>query len=92
MKKIILISVMALIFVFGASNLVMAHWAGTNPEPNGKSFETMLPQMQTMHPEMSEDELRQMYENCPRHNGDSPGYHQQMRHDHQILYHGNMMR
>lgn len=57
-KKLISIGI-AVVLVLGIGNAVYASGA-----ENGWSFEEMLPFMKEMHPEMNEQQMEQMYQDC----------------------------
>ncbi|WP_078593135.1 hypothetical protein [Evansella clarkii] len=57
MKKL-LAGLLSLTLVAGIGTTVAAH------SDNFSSFQEMLPFMQNMHPDMSEEELETMYNNC----------------------------
>lgn len=59
-KKIVFIAITS-ILVLGLGNVVFAHGGGS---ANGWSFEEMLPHMKEMHPEMNEQQMEQMYQDC----------------------------
>jgi len=50
-------AVLSLSVIFGVGTTV---WAGTQSD----SFQDMLPFMQQMHPNYSENDLKEMYNNC----------------------------
>jgi heme A synthase len=54
------------LIVLGAAILVLAIGTGAYAaaDDNGFSFEQMLPFMKQMHPNFSDDQLEQMYNNC----------------------------
>lgn len=64
MKKKIVSVAIAFFLVVGLGNVVLAH-----STEGDWSFENMLPHMKQMHPEMGEQDLEQMYQNC--HGSDS---------------------
>jgi len=51
---------LAFVLVIGLGNVVLAH----NGSENDWSFDEYLPQMKQMHPEMNEQDLEQMYQDC----------------------------
>lgn len=59
MKKRLISLGLVVAFVLGIGNVVYA-----NSETEGWGFEEMLPFMKQMHPEMNEQEMEQMYQNC----------------------------
>jgi ABC-type cobalt transport system substrate-binding protein len=71
MMKKKLIGLLLVLFVLGATTIAFAQ-----VDENGAwsfSFEQMLPYMQKMHPDWSEGELQQMYEDCHGPNGAASG-------------------
>lgn len=58
-KKLISLGLVA-VLVLGIGNAVYA----SNGSENGWSFEGMLPFMKEMHPDMDEQQMEQMYQNC----------------------------
>ncbi|MFD1040233.1 hypothetical protein ACFQ3N_17815 [Virgibacillus byunsanensis] len=59
-KKMVTLS-LAAVMVLGLGNVVFAH---SGPSDNGWSFEEMIPFMKEMHPEMEQQEMEQMYQDC----------------------------
>jgi len=64
MKKKLLTIGLASFLVLGMGNVVMAHSTPDNGGQTGLSFEEMVPFMQNMHPNMNEQQMEQMYQNC----------------------------
>ncbi|WP_203556873.1 hypothetical protein [Bacillus sp. B15-48] len=65
MKKL-MIAILTGAFILGAGTFAFAQTDGVD----GKwSFQNMLPLMQKMHPDFSNDELEQMYNDCHGSNG-----------------------
>jgi len=58
-KKIVSIAITS-ILVLGLGNVVFAHGGSEN----GWSFQEMLPHMKEVHPEMNEQQMKQMYQDC----------------------------
>ena len=70
MKKKV-IGLLLVIFILGAASMAFAE-----VDENGNwsfSFEQMLPFMQEMHPDWSQDDLQQMYDSCHGPDGAVPG-------------------
>jgi hypothetical protein len=65
MKKIVL-SVLGSVLIFGVGTVVMA--ASNDADKVKESFEKMKPFMEEMHPDFSNEELKEMYDSC---HGDS---------------------
>jgi transcriptional antiterminator len=61
MKKIVL-SVLGSVLIFGVGTVVMA--AGNDADKVKESFEKMKPFMEEMHPDFSNEELKEMYDSC----------------------------
>ncbi|WP_066312322.1 hypothetical protein [Bacillus sp. FJAT-29814] len=61
MKKLA-VGLFSAALILGAGTAVFA--AGNSGNGNGLSFEEMLPFMQKMHPDFSNDELNEMYKAC----------------------------
>ncbi|WP_284140819.1 MULTISPECIES: CUE domain-containing protein [unclassified Virgibacillus] len=61
MKKKMVGIVLAATLVFGIGNIAFAHG---NNNLEGWSFEEMLPFMKEMHPNVQDEQLEQMYQNC----------------------------
>ena len=59
MKKKLISFGIVVVLVLGIGNAVYA-----NGSDNGWSFEEMLPFMKEMHPEMNEQQMEQMYQDC----------------------------
>jgi hypothetical protein len=70
MKKTILIGSLALTLVFGVSSLAQAHDDGQKSDV--MNLGRMLSHMEKMHPEMSKQQLKEMYETCHGTKGASP--------------------
>ncbi|GAB3804418.1 hypothetical protein [Virgibacillus kimchii] len=68
MKKKLTVLTLVVVFVIGAGNAVYAN----SNSGNDWSFEEMLPFMNQMHPEMNDQELEQMYQNCHGSNNEMP--------------------
>ncbi|WP_042458319.1 hypothetical protein [Neobacillus dielmonensis] len=66
MKKLV-IGVFSAAFLLGAGTAVFA--AGNNDSSSGFSFEEMLPFMQKMHPDSSQQDLENMYKACQESGG-----------------------
>ncbi|RYG73499.1 hypothetical protein EU245_06370 [Lentibacillus lipolyticus] len=69
MKKKLLMIALAIFFVAGIGNVVFAHGDARDFDPgngghNGWSFEEMVPFMKDMHPDMSEAQMKEMYQDC----------------------------
>lgn len=68
MKKL-WIGLSALVLVMGIGT-AGAYAAAANNDNNGSSFfEKMLPFAKQMHPNLSEEQIKQMYNNCSTSNG-----------------------
>lgn len=68
MKKL-WIGLSALVLVMGIGT-AGAYAATANNDTNGSSFfEKMLPFSKQMHPNLSEDQIKQMHDNCSTSNG-----------------------
>lgn len=66
-----LIGLLLVVFILGAATMAFAQ-----VDENGQlsfSFEEMLPFMQKMHPDWSQEELQQMFESCHGANGEGSG-------------------
>jgi hypothetical protein len=61
MKKL-MVGLFSAALILGAGTAVFA--AGTSGDNTGLSFEEMLPFMEKMHPDFSNDELQEMYKAC----------------------------
>lgn len=61
MKKKIISIVITSILVLGIGNVVLAQGNSTD---NSRSFKNMLPHMKEVHPEMNEQQMEQMYQDC----------------------------
>jgi hypothetical protein len=61
MKKIVL-SVLGSMLIFGIGTVVMA--GGNDTEKEKGTFEKMKPFMEEMHPDFSNEELKEMYDSC----------------------------
>ncbi|MCM3571304.1 CUE domain-containing protein [Neobacillus mesonae] len=61
MKKLA-VGILSGALILGAGTAVFA--AGNNDSSDGISFEKMLPFMQKMHPDISKEDLQQMYKAC----------------------------
>lgn len=72
MKKMILVGSLALALAFGASSLAQAY--GAEKENEVINFGRMLSHMEKMHPEMSKQQLKEMYEICHGTKGASPSH------------------
>jgi hypothetical protein len=66
MKKMV-ISVLGSMLIFGVGTVVMA--AGNESDKEIGTFEKMKPLMEEMHPDFSNEELKQMYDSCHGDNG-----------------------
>ena len=67
MKKL-WIGLMALVLVMGIGTA--GAYAATNNDYNDNGFfEKMLPYAKQMHPNLSEEQIKQMYDNCSTSNG-----------------------
>jgi hypothetical protein len=71
-KKIVL-SVLGSVLIFGVGTVVMA--AGNDTDKEKGSFEKMKPFMEEMHPDFSNDELKEMYDSCHGDNGKMKDQH-----------------
>ncbi|MBP1949953.1 hypothetical protein [Virgibacillus litoralis] len=69
MKKKLLAIALAAFVTLGIGNVVFAHGAADNGGENGWSFEDMVPFMKDMHPNMDQQEMEQMYQDCHGSNG-----------------------
>lgn len=78
MKKIILVGSLALTLVFGTSSLVLANGAGNGQGRDVMNLGRMLSHMEKMHPEMSKQQLKEMYEICHGTKGASPSHNFEM--------------
>jgi hypothetical protein len=67
MMKIVLI-VLGSMLIFGVGTVVMA--AGNDAVKENGSFDKMKPFMEEMHPDFSNEELKEMYDSC---HGDDSG-------------------
>lgn len=67
MKKKIVLGLVSAAFILGAGTAV--YGATTDTEEGLLNFKKMLPYMQEMHPDFSEQELEDMYNTC--HGSDS---------------------
>lgn len=66
MKKLA-VGILSGALVLGASTAVFA--AGNNNSEDGFNFENMLPFMQKMHPNTSNEDLQNIYNTCHGHGG-----------------------
>lgn len=68
MKKIV-ISTLSTLFILGLGTAVYA--AGNNSEADKETmnFEKMKPMMEEMHPDFSNEELKEMFDTCHGKNG-----------------------
>jgi hypothetical protein len=66
MKKIVL-SVLGSMLILGVGTVVMA--AGNDVDNENGTFEKMKPFMEEMHPDSSNEELKEMYDSCHGDNG-----------------------
>ncbi|MYL32128.1 hypothetical protein GLW08_05080 [Pontibacillus yanchengensis] len=67
MKKKIFSALLVLLVVLGLSNVVMAHGDENTRGPHsvlGLDVAEMIPWMKDMHPNMSDEELNEMYRDC----------------------------
>ncbi|MCM3693393.1 hypothetical protein [Neobacillus niacini] len=61
------IGILSSALILGAGTAVFA--AGTNNSGEGTTFEKMLPFMQEMHPDSSNEDLQEMYNACHKDGG-----------------------
>lgn len=61
--KRVLLGTLCATFLLGAGTVVFAT-TNTNEENKTLSFEKMKPLMEEMHPDLSNDELEDMYQTC----------------------------
>ena len=81
MKKLI-IGLMALMLVLGLGTAV---YAATSSNSNHGTFEQMLPTMKEMHPDLTDQQLQDMFNTCQ---AAGTGMQQMMNHS---QHHGSMM-
>lgn len=60
---------LAAFVVLSIGNVVFAHGNTENGDRNGWSFNEMVPFMQDIHPEMDQQEMEKMYQDCHGSNG-----------------------
>ena len=63
MKKIV-IGMLSVAFILGAGTYTLA-------QTNSPNFEQMKPYMEKMHPDLSKEELKDMYNSCHENNGNN---------------------
>jgi hypothetical protein len=85
MKKIVL-SVLGSMLIFGIGTVVMA--AGNDAVKENGSFDKMKPFMEEMHPDFSNEELKEMYDSCHGDNGKMKNQHMENMEN---IDHKNMM-
>jgi hypothetical protein len=62
MKKKLLVGILSSAFIFGAGTLTFAQ---TNGEGDGLfNFEKMQPQIEKMHPDLTKEEQKEMFDSC----------------------------
>jgi hypothetical protein len=61
MKKIVL-SILGSMLIFGLGTVVMA--VGNDADKENGTFEKMKPFMEEMHPDFSNEKLKEMYDSC----------------------------
>ncbi|MFD2760401.1 hypothetical protein [Lentibacillus juripiscarius] len=73
MKKKLLIIALTSFLVLGIGNIVMAKSTPDNGGQPGLSFEEMVPFMQNMHPNINEQQMEKMYQDCHGSNDNRTG-------------------
>ncbi|MBG9798043.1 hypothetical protein O0555_14160 [Brevibacillus laterosporus] len=68
MKKMIF-SLTSLLVVMGIATGVYASTSQVTPDQTQKEFEQMRPWMKQMHPQMTDAQIKSMYESCHGQNG-----------------------
>lgn len=63
MKKIIMFGLMAIVLLIGAGTTALAHNSNNSGDKN-TMFERALPLMKEMHPNLTEQEIKNMYDLC----------------------------
>ncbi|MDF1511044.1 hypothetical protein PZE06_23195 [Robertmurraya sp. DFI.2.37] len=73
MKKKLLVGILSSAFILGAGTLTFAQ---TNGEGDGLfNFEKMQPQIEKIHPELSKEEQKEMFDACHGEGGMMENFH-----------------